>query len=58
MALEMIKNNLMLPWAQAAKGFQAIKSPTKFQDGPFIFGWTRHERVDANLNFRFSFRVH
>ena len=38
MALEMIKNNLMLPWAQAAIGFQAIKSPTKFTDGPFYGG--------------------
>jgi len=34
MAPEMIKNNLMLPWAQTAKGFQAIKSTTKFPDGP------------------------
>ena len=34
MAPEMIKNNLMLPWALTAKGFQGIKSPTKFPDGP------------------------
>jgi len=41
MAPSMLKTNSLLRWALTAKGFQIIKSPTKFPEEPVFSknGW-------------------